>query len=98
MTITIPPSQRSYKRARTWNMFCSLFAPIRQTNGNYLIEPWDVPKDAEHTHWWSIVDLNPNGRRFYLQPGIDRTNRIGLVRCERAWGGEAEAHPDYLYL
>jgi len=95
--LSIAPPKHAYKRARTWNMFRTLFAPIVQANGRYLVEPWEVPKDADHTRWWTIVDLDPNGRTFYLRPGFHHANRIGLVHCERAWGGQAEDHTDFIF-
>lgn len=94
----VKPPDRTYNNARPWSTFQSLFSPIKQPNGSFLVEPEHVPKDADHRHWWTIVDLNPAGRTFYLLAGFHRANRLGLIRCQRAWDGEPDEHPEYTYL
>jgi hypothetical protein len=97
MPIIVAPPARTYARARSWKMFHALFAPICQANGEYLHEPEDVPKDADPRHWWTVVDLEPSRPVLYLEPGLHRANRLGHVRCERPWSGNADDHPLYVY-
>ena len=95
--VVIPPPGKTYSRARTFNSFCATFAPKLQANGQYLIEPDDVPADADPRLWWTIVDHDPSGSAFYLEPGFRRANRLGHVVCERAWGGSPDDHPLYIF-
>ncbi len=79
-------------------MFLDTFKPVPIGDKAYLVEPEDVPKDANARHWWTIVDYVPDAARLYIVPGFARANRLGLIRCAVAWGGNSDDHPLYVYL
>lgn len=91
----------THSRARSWNMFLKLFRPIVHPNQrftSYLVMEAHLPKDADEHYWWTIVDIEERfDRPYYLEAGIHRANRIGLVRCANPWGGNWEDHPRYVY-
>lgn len=94
MSDTIMPPATTYKRARSRAMFDKTFNP--KVSGR-LYEPADLPTNPDEHHWWTVVDLDPNGQHFYLTPGFRFANRLGFVETERAWGGSADEHPLYVY-
>mgnify|MGYP001308228673 CR=1 FL=1 len=94
LNIIMPP-ERQYKRARSRKTFFRLFIP---KSGCPLIQqPSDLPPDPDERHWWTVIDLDPNGQHLYLLPGFRFANRLGFVETERAWGGDADEHPPYVY-
>lgn len=95
-TAPILPPERDYVRARGWRMFLNTFGPVATRNG-FIAEAEEVPKDADHRSWWTVVDYAPDSNRLYLVPGFARANRLGFVRCLHPWGGNADDHPLYLY-
>lgn len=90
----VRPPERPYARARSRRVFNRLFSP--RDNGR-LHEVNELPPDPDEHHWWTAVDLDPNGDRLYLLPGFRLVNRLGFVETERAWGGDADMHPPYVY-
>jgi hypothetical protein len=96
MAPVLPPDH-FYTRARSWKIFLNAFAPVLASKDNYLVEPCDVPKDADPHDWWTIVDYAPDAPRLYITAGIAHANRLGCIRCHRPWGGNADDHPLYLY-
>lgn len=94
MSNTIMPPSRPYTRARSRRVFNHLFQPLYDGR---LHEVDDLPPDPDEHHWWTVVDLDPDGPRFYLLPGFRLLNRLGFVTTEHAWGGDADLHPPYVH-
>lgn len=92
----VPPPPRTYTRARRWETFDRLFAPIEREDGNFIWEPWEVPKPADCRYWWTLLDPMTSGQ-LYLANGFHFVNRLGYIRCANPWGGEIGDHPEYLY-
>lgn len=95
MLNTVMPPEREYQRARSRKIFFRLFKPKNECA--LLQQPSDLPADPNEHHWWTVVDLDPNGQRLYLLPGFRLVNRLGFVETEHAWGGDADDHPPYVY-
>lgn len=91
--LVFPPT-RSFKRPRRWETFEALFDPIVRQDDTVLWEPWDVPRDADARHWWTVLDCDG---RLLLCAGFHFVNRFAYVQCANAWGGEWSDHPEYLY-
>ncbi len=94
MCTSILPPDHTYQRARPRRVFNQLFQPIAD---GHLYEVNDLPVDPDEHHWWTVVDLDPNGPRLYLLPGFRLVNRLGFIQTETAWGGDADRHPPYVY-
>lgn len=94
MCKTIMPPERPYQRARTRRTFNHLFQPLYDGRIHELNE---LPADPDEHHWWTVVDLDPNGPRLYLLPGVQLVNRLGFIETEHAWGGDADQHPPYVH-
>ena len=95
ITAVMPP-RHEYRRARRWETFNRLFAPIRRDHGSLIWEPWEVPKDADPHEWWTVLDPMSRGS-LYLAAGFHFVNRLGYVQCAVPWGGDWAEHPEYLY-
>ena len=94
MSKTIMPPMRQFQRARSRRMFDHLFQPISEGR---LHEVNELPPNPDQHHWWTAVDLDPDGQRLYLLPGFRHANRLGFVQAAHAWGGDADLHPRYIY-
>lgn len=97
--VVIMPPGKVFKRARGRASFDALFVPVKNPNSRqdeYLWDAGDIPRDADRRYWWTVVDVGPDPP-FQLEAGIHRVNRIGLVQCINAWGGNAADHPNYIY-
>lgn len=94
MTNAISPPARVYRRARSRRLFNHLFAPLHDAK---LHDVHDLPPDPDERHWWTVVDLDPDGQRLYLLPGFRLVNRLGFITTEHAWAGDADDHPLYVY-
>lgn len=93
----VAPSATPYKRAMPWRVFERRFLPIAKSDGSYVWEKWEIPKDADYREWWTLVDPMTGGGRWYLAAGFHLVNRVGFVRCAVPWGGEWDEHPEYVY-
>ena len=91
--IVMPPA-RPYQRARSRAVFTRLFCP---TEEGRMRETSELPPNPNERHWWTVVDLDPDGERFYLMPGFRFANKLGFVQTQYAWGGAPEDHPLYTY-
>ncbi|HEX2842167.1 hypothetical protein [Hyphomicrobium sp.] len=94
MRKSIMPPARQFQRARSRRTFNRLFQPLHE---GHLHEVIELPPTPDEHHWWTCVDLEPDGQRLYLLPGIRFANRLGFVQTEHAWGGDADLHPPYVY-
>lgn len=94
MPKTVMPHPRPYQRARSRALFNQLFQP---TENGRLREVSELPPNPNERHWWTVVDLDPDGKRFYLLPGFRFANKLGFVETDHAWGGAPEDHPLYTY-
>ena len=92
-TIVLPP-KRDYRRPRRWETFEKLFEPIMRDEETVLWEPWEVPRDTDARHWWTVLDCDG---RLLLCAGFHFVDRFGYIQCAKPWGGEWSAHPEYLY-
>ena len=92
----IMPPSRSYRRARRWETFETVFEPIPKGDGSVLWDSSDIDWPiANPRHFWTVVE--GDGGQLYLLPGWHCVNRIGYLHCEHAWSGTAADHPVYRY-
>ena len=98
MTDLIMPPNKVFSRARRWETFERLFSPMvrDEQSSNLIWEPWEVPKDADYRHWWTVLDPMTSGQ-LYLAAGFHFVNRLGYVQCANPWGGEWSEHGEFLY-
>lgn len=94
--LLVAPPARVFKRARRWETFDRIFAPIEREDGGLIWEPCEVPKDADHRLWWTVLDPMTTGQ-LYLSAGFHFVNRLGYVQCTNGWDGKWNDHPEYLY-
>lgn len=88
--------ESAVKPRRRWDTFVKLYRPVAGKDGNCFVWPWALPKDADERYWWTVFDPMED-LKVYLSPGIRKVDRLGYVRCELPWDGEACQHPDYRF-
>ena len=88
--------QKIRTRCGSASTFERRFQPIIQNeeDGSVIVEPWDVPPDADYRYWWTVVD---GGDKLYVGPGFHFVNRIGYIQCEKPWSDDDLKQPDYVY-
>lgn len=93
----LPPPTKVFKRARSGKVFCELFKPMLRAPADYQWEFDEIPKLHDEPEWWTIVDHEPSSPRWYLVPGVVRSNSIAAIDCGVRWAGDAHDHPIYVY-
>jgi hypothetical protein len=84
--IVMPPAHR-YRRPRRWETFVTLFDPVLRDDQTVLWERYEVPPDADHRHWWTVLDCDG---RLLLAAGFHFINRIGFVQLTTASASEGD--------
>lgn len=92
-----PALMRRLQDALGWTTFQQIFNPFRAGAEGWLVDPENLPKDLDPTHWWTAVDYEPARRHLFLVPGITGANHLGHIQCKVPWGGNPDDHPLYFY-
>jgi hypothetical protein len=92
--LTIPPPARPCRRAGSWSLFLRRFEPLPAPRNGFLWDPWELPRCHDFRRWWTVVNCDGTLLAF---AGRHFANRYAHVRCRNRWGGDAAAHPQYLY-
>jgi len=66
------------KRAMTWSAFDRIYRPLAEEP----VEYYDIPKETEVHHIWTLVDV---GDACHIVPGIHYVNRLGYFVTGMPW-------------
>ena len=85
---------RPRTRIGSWSTFERRFDPLPAPGRDFLWDIGTVPKDANDSYWWTVLDCEG---RLSLSPGFRFVNRVAFVRCAKQWTDVDFHQPGYLY-